>query len=416
MTVRLAAAFWKACGCGLLIGLAGAVLSSSLTLPGRQSAQLTATQAYLEHLISTPPDKLDDSSPPSGPTPTIDNDMQVLVKSALYSSMIQNSAWHSTAVIIETNTGAIKAMASLDNPNHSACRSHARCAAAMPDSAISAWEPGSVMKPLLLAAAFDQGTITPGSRYYDTGQVVVHGRSYINATLYPPQTMTIQDILNKSLNTGAIHVLKSLGGGSLNARARQTWYDYLTNHYHFGSQTGIELPAEAAGEVRQPDGGRDIQTQYAGAAFGVGVSVTPVQLVAAYGALVNGGTYYRPHLTFDGSQDIPRIIDKQVIAKPVSDRMIGMLQQVLTVNNPDALRAGYILGSKSGTAPAIGQDGAYKIGSDNGVYVGFIGKNLPHYIILVQFDEPRTKGFASSAARDTWTEISNNLIDHGKID
>ncbi len=377
-------------------------------MPPKTDSKPTKLQIDLQHALNQP-DSVPDSS--SLPALTIDNALQSTVKSNLKGAMLLTASKSSTAIMVEANTGAIKVMTSLANPNPAICNKADLCSLPMQNGAITAWEPGSVMKPLLLAAAFDRGSLKPGSSYYESGVAKVQDRSYMNAEDFPSGMTTMQDILTKSLNTGAVHVLKSLGGGEVNIKARQVWYDYLTEHYQFGKTTGLPLFNESSGEVRRPVGGRNLPTQYAGSAFGVGITVTPIQLVAAYGALVNGGTYYRPYLA-PGSQVIG---GQKVISKQVSEIMTEMLHQTLVVNQPKALRTGYVLGAKSGTAPLPGQDGAYKPFTDSGTYIGYIGKIKPEYIMLIRLDEPHTDGFASAPARELWSSISNQLIAQGKI-
>jgi cell division protein FtsI/penicillin-binding protein 2 len=269
------------------------------------------------------------------------------------------------------------------------------------------------MKPLLMAAALNEGTVTQQTKYYDQGYVQIKGRVFTNAINYPPQTRSVQDILSYSLNTGGVYLLKSLGDGSINKQAQDTWYNYLTNHYNFGHETGIELPDESSGEVRPPSGGRFIETQYAGSAFGVGLTVTPLQLTCAYAAIVNGGTYYKPHVR--NKSDKPEISIQNVVSARTSNEIREMLEKALSVNNPTALRNGYVLGGKSGTAPVASEGGVYKIGSDNGAYIGFVGKDRPKYIVLVKLDEPHTTNFASAEAKKVWATITNSFIDKNLI-
>lgn len=344
-------------------------------------------------------------------TQAIDAVMQKTVRDNLYKTLLSTSSKRATALVLDANTGALKAMVNLVNPDSSICQKSDSCDPAQ-NIAVAPWEPGSALKPLLIAAALSQKAISVNDTYYDSGYARVKDRGFTNAEFFEPQTMTIQDVLTKSLNTGAIHVLKSLGDGTINQQARSTWYDYLTQRYNFGDSTRSGIPGEAAGEVRLPSGGRHIETQYASMAFGVGLTVTPLQLAAAYAAIVNGGTYYQPHVSITLK---PKVLHSHVVSPAVSQTMIKMLEQTLKVNEPAAQRSGYMVGAKTGTAPLSGPDGAYKTNVDSGVYVGFIGKTKPQYILLVRLDEPHVNDFASSVARSSWAAISNQLIDQGEI-
>ena len=369
-----------------------------------QAPQPTVLQAALQNIVygecgSAPP-------LPARVHLTIDPAEQQLAESSLRQGLAGSSAKRGSVILLDANSGAIKAMAAINTG--AACAKDSRG----PDlhSALGPWEPGSVMKPLLIGVALDTGTISADSSYFDPGAVRIKDRIYTNADNYPPGIMTIQDILTKSLNTGAIHVLKTLGHGSINSQARQAWYGYLTGHYRFGRPTGVELAGEQPGSIRPPDGGRQLETQYAAMSFGVGLTVTPLQLAAAYAALVNGGTYYQPHLIAPAAGGRPKIVARQVVKQTTSRTIVTMLTDSLLFNDPAAWHDGYMAGAKSGTASAVGEDQAYKVNANNGTYVGFLGKDKPDYILLVRLDEPNTTGLASGVARVTWTDIANQLI------
>jgi cell division protein FtsI (penicillin-binding protein 3) len=230
--------------------------------------------------------------------------------------------------------------------------------------------------------------------------------------------MTLHDVINKSLNTGAVFVLKTLGGGDINDKARTTWHNYLSNHYMFGKKTGIEQSGEVQGYLSGPNEGYGQSVRYANMAFGQGMTLTPLQLASAYAALLNGGTYYKPTLlnnVDDGGnikQFKPTIVQKGVVSTAASSQIRDLLQKSLEINNRAAVRAGYVLGAKSGTAQIADSKGNYRTDAYNGAYVGFLGGDSPEYIIMVRLDEPKTPGFASTEAAKTWAEISNKLIDN----
>ena len=348
----------------------------------------------------------DKTTYPTRPT-TINAQLQHLILKTLSEDVQKTKAKRGTVIIMDINTGAIKAMTSIDSAND--------------NIAVKAWEPGSIMKPLMMAAALNEGAVTPDTVYFDPGHISINGRVILNAINLPPQTVTMQDIITKSLNTGAVYLLKSLGDGSLNKQARSKWYTYLTEYYRFGKSTGIDLPEESSGYVRPPTGGQDLDFRYAGSAFGVGLTVTPIQMVSAYSSLFNGGRYHQPYLAVFGEQDglgavtRPHTLTNKVISSQVGHVIQNMMQAQLAQNNKTAYRSGYIIGGKSGTAPVPEEGGSYGIGVDSGSYIGFIGVEKIQYIMLVRLDEPHTKGFASSEAAKTWARMSNAIIDHGLL-
>jgi cell division protein FtsI/penicillin-binding protein 2 len=351
-------------------------------------------------------------------TLTIDIGMQRIAEEALKNGIDRTKAVRGSVVIIEANTGAIKAMANYPTYDPGQYDKISDISVFTNNTVTGAWEPGSVAKPLLMGAAFTEGTATPDTTYFDPGYVQIDDRKITNSVNWGAQTMSLHDVINKSLNTGAVFTLKTLGGGEINAKARQTWYDYLVNHYQFNKTTGIEQSGESAGVVGGPNEGYGLNVRYANMAFGQGMTVTPLQLAAAYTALLNGGTYYKPTLIasrqVNGKAETfkPEVVKSNVVSATASDQVRSLLTTSLGINNKAALRDGYVLGAKSGTAQEADANGNYKSDAHNGVYSGFIGGDKPQYIMVVRLDEPKTAGFASGEAAKTWAEISNKLIDN----
>ena len=210
-------------------------------------------------------------------TLTLDIGMQNIIEGLLKADVESSKSIRGTVILMDANTGAIKAMANYPtfDPNNF---DQVTNDSVFMNTAISLpYEPGSVMKPLLLGAAFTQGTANPNTSYYDPGYVVVDGSTIINAENWGAKTMTLWDVIDDSLNTGAVFVLKTLGGGDINAKAMNTWYTYLTQHYYMGQDTGIQLSGEAPGYVSSPNSSNDAVIQYANMAFGQGITMTPLQ-------------------------------------------------------------------------------------------------------------------------------------------
>lgn len=354
-------------------------------------------------------------------TLTLDIGMQRMVEDILKTDVAQTQSKRGMAIIMDAKTGAIKAMAGYPNFDPSQYTSVTDQSVFSNPNVTMPWEPGSVMKPLLFGAAFTEGTANPESSYFDPGYVDVDGSHIVDSINWGAQTMTLHDVINKSLNTGAVFVLKTLGGGDINEKARTIWYNYLTAHYFFGKLTGIEQSGEAAGFVNGPNQGYGLNVRYANMSFGQGITLTPLQLVAAYDAILDGGTYYKPTLianTDNNGSFKPTIVANNVISSQASSEIRNLLQAGLEGNNKAAVRDGYILGAKSGTAQIPDGKGGYRTDAYDGVYAGFIGNNYgPQYIMVVRLDEPKTSasGFASGEAAKVWAEMSNKLIDNFAI-
>ncbi|MEY2671699.1 MAG: hypothetical protein RL687_116, partial [Candidatus Parcubacteria bacterium] len=148
------------------------------------------------------------------------------------------------------------------------------------------YEFGSVIKPLVMAAAIDKGVITPETTYTDTGSLIIEKRQIFNFDKKARgKNTTMQRVLDESLNTGMIFVERKMGHDSFRA--------YMKS-YGIGEKTGIDLPNETSGLIKNLESPRDIE--YATASFGQGIAVTPIEAVRSFAVLANGGNLVVPHL------------------------------------------------------------------------------------------------------------------------
>lgn len=356
-------------------------------------------------------------------TLTIDVGMQKLSEDVLKSAVDRTLAIKGSVIIMDSKTGAIKALANYPSYDPSQYDKVSDMELYKNPTITNVWEPGSVMKPFLLGAAFDNGTLTPDTTYWEPGYVQVDDRRIVNAFNYAAATITVREIINRSLNTGAVHILKSLGGGEINQQARSTYYDYLTNHYLFDKVTGIEQTGEVTGFINSPDEGDGLNVRYANMAFGQGLSITPIQLVGAFNTLVNGGTFYQPTLIAN-TDEVGHPANQEgiikannVVSASTSSQIKNMVRDALEVNYPWAIRSGYILGGKSGTAQVADEQGGYKDNIFDGTYIGYIASSSGDikYIMLMRLDEPKTGNLASYEACKIWAELSGKLIDNFAI-
>jgi cell division protein FtsI/penicillin-binding protein 2 len=218
-------------------------------------------------------------------------------------------------------------------------------------------------------------------------------------------------------------MLMQMGGGQINQKARDTWHDYMVNHFELGKPTGIEQGYEASGYIPDPDNGTGLNIQYANTAFGQGMTATPIQMGAALSSVLNGGTYYKPHLvaqTIDSSGATqttkPTVVRTNTVAPSVGASLQTMMEAVVFRNNKPALRAGYNVGGKTGTAQIAKPNGGYYDDLFNGTYVGFVGGDKPQYVIVVRVNEPKIPGYAGAqAAGPIFASLSNMLIDNFNV-
>lgn len=347
---------------------------------------------------------------------TVDIGMQKKVEDLLRDHLPTVNAKSGSVVVLDPNNGEIKAMANW--PTYDPAQfSKVSDAAVFTNPAVSApLEIGSSMKTLTVAAGLNEGVIMPETTFYDPAKFTIDNETVRNVEEDGgPQTRSIPDILRFSLNTGATWTLMQLGGGQINEKARLTWHDYLTNHYFLGQKTGVEQGYEAPGVVPDPHKGFGRNIKYANTAFGQGLTITPLQMAAAFASTINGGTYYQPHLV--ETADINSKIKRKDAVKPeVSAWLRAMHENTANKRYPFVTHKGYKVGGKTGTAEVADGRGGYKTDVFNGTFIGYVGGDQPAYVIMVEIDEPRIAGYAGSvAAAPLFAKVSNMLIDNYSI-
>lgn len=355
-------------------------------------------------------------------TLTIDAGIQKQLETTLASRVKENKAEQISAVIMEANTGAITAMANY--PSYDPAQSAAvEDATLFNNAAVSRpIEVGSIMKSLTVAAGLDSGAVNPSSSYYDPASYVVDEFRITNIEEDGgPGNKNLYDLLNLSLNTGATWLLMQMGGGKINEKARNTWHSYLTDHYRLGLETGIEQGYEDPGYVPKPeDTGAGINLTYANTSFGQAMTATPLQMAAAFSGVMNGGTYYQPHLVAattnaagETTPQKPKVLRSDVVKPQVSSELAKMLQYAVDnhyfAKKFDQNR--YMVGGKTGTAEVVLPGGGYSKTQFNGTYLGFVGGDRPQYVIAIYVIKPTVKGYAGSgAAQPIFGDLAHMLI------
>lgn len=335
---------------------------------------------------------------------TISGNLQAFAEKELNNGLKQNSAEQGAIIIMNAKDGSIKAVASAANPE--VCKNLVVCRDAE-NLAFKDWQPGSVMKPLILAAAINEGKVTPKSTFYDSGSVIIRDRTIQNATYMSYGKVDMQEVITTSINTGAVYLMTKLGNNQLDDKARDTWHNYLVNKYKFSQAKSLAGNMEEPGYVRPPSGGRDLDFRYAGSSFGIGVTVAPTRLVAAYAALINGGIYHEPRLVKSD-----QITSERVVSEATSMTMAKILESAAAKGFVGKkLPNAYEFGGKTGTAPLPDGSGFYRRKNDSGTFIGFVGSRAELYVVFVRLDAPVTEHFASYTARDLWFEIVNKLAE-----
>jgi stage V sporulation protein D (sporulation-specific penicillin-binding protein) len=341
---------------------------------------------------------------------TIDPNIQSLVESKLNALLKKWNAPSGSIIVQEPNTGKILAMAaspSFDPNNYSAYRLEDF----INPNVQEIFEPGSSFKSITMAAAIDTGAVTPETTYYDAGEVKIGGYSIKNFNEKANGTQTMRQVLQHSLNTGAIFAQERTGDDN--------FLNYVVN-FGFGQKTGIDLSGEVSGNISNLYSGRKIN--FATASFGQGIAVTPIQLINAYSAIANGGKLMRPYVVKeiihpDGTH---QRIEPQIIGSPItqktSNQLKSMLVDVVEKGFDKARIKGYDVAGKTGTAQIPDEKGGY-LGDNQFIhnFVGFAPAYAPRFTILIKMDRPKGIKFAADSLSPVFGDIARFLLRYFNI-
>ena len=344
---------------------------------------------------------------------TMSREVQYEVEKRLKDAVDEFQADSGTVVVMDPHTGRILSMASYPqfNPNE---YSKVEDISLFMNPAVSMpYEAGSVIKPITEAIGLEDGKILPDSTFVDTGSVTEGGFTIQNSEekVYGLQTMT--NALEQSINTGMIHIERLVGN--------KKFADYF-KRFGFGEKTGIDLPAELGGNIKNLSDLRN-NVQFYTASFGQGVTVTPLQIVNAYAVLANGGKLMKPQIVekiihADGSEEevLPQEI-RRVVSEDTAQKMGVMLRSVVV--NGHGKKAdvpGYLVGGKTGTAQ-VAKTGSigYEEGKNIGSFVGYAPINDPKFVVLVKMVNPKGVQWAESSAAPTFQKVMKFLLENAKI-
>ena len=342
-------------------------------------------------------------------TLTIDLAIQTAVERVLRAAIEREKAPSGSIIVLDPRDGAIMGLASWPTFDP------ARVAAADPQSLqnrASSWafEPGSTMKAVTIAAGIDQHVVTPSTTYDDKGYAVIGGRRLSNAQGKIYGTTSVTQILERSANAGAVFVASKLGQDPL--------YQYL-RAFGFGAATGVDLAAEASGAVRPL--AQWYPVDVGTIAFGQGIAVTPLQLAMAYAAIANGGTLYRPYVVAatrdaDGEHRTAPVAVRSPISADTADTLRAML--VSAVDRGIARGAsltGYTVAGKTGTAQIPSDDGRYVDDAYVSSFAGFAPANDPRFVAVVVLERPQTKLLGTVTAMEAFRDLALDVLRNARV-
>lgn len=274
----------------------------------------------------------------------------------------------------------------------------------------TSFEPGSIFKPITMAIALEKGLIEPESTYNDTGEVKIGKYTIKNSTLkaYGKQTMT--QVLEKSLNTGAVFVQKLIGNAE---------FKKFVEKFGFGAKTDIDIAGEIVGDLKNLDG--NIEVNFSTASYGQGISVTPAQIIQALSAIANGGYLIKPHFVkkirdSDGKELEILIEKKRVISEETSKKLTQMLVEVTRQGSGRQAKIyGYDIATKTGTAqiPLPDKKGYSDETIHSAIFFGPVPN--PRFFILIKLDKPQGVRFSETSVVPAGGKLMKFLFDYYQI-
>ncbi|MFP3896290.1 MAG: peptidoglycan D,D-transpeptidase FtsI family protein [Anaerolineales bacterium] len=338
---------------------------------------------------------------------TIDRNIQYAAEQILRKGIEENRATSGNIIVLDPRTGGVLAMANYPTyapGNYGDVESSEDYV----NTSISAiYEPGSIFKPLTLAGALDAHLIRPTDSYDDRGEIIVGEQRIMNSDRRAHGQTTMTELLAHSRNVGAAYVATLLG------EAR--FYE-MVRRFGFGEVTGIDLPYEEDGILRVPGERTWHRSDLATNSFGQGFAVTPIQVVAAYGAIANDGILMRPYLVKgirkDGEVEVIEPFPvRRVISSQAAQDITKLMTEAVELGMEEAVLPGYALAGKSGTSQIASVEGyvrEYIIAS----FAGFGPVSDPRFVVLVRFDEPREGHWGTEVAAPEFREMCKYLVDY----
>lgn len=339
---------------------------------------------------------------------TINRDLQAAAEHSLDQALIDYGAHNGTIIIMDPRTGEILAMATTPRMNLNEFWNYGNyySQSYQYNPAISMqYEPGSVFKILTMAAGLDTGTVTPSTIYDDKGFIVVGDVLIQNWDRRPWGPQDMVGCLQHSLNVCMAWVSTAMG--------QDNFYTYM-QRFGIGRPTSIDLAGETPGRLKVP-GDQDWYPVDLGTnAFGQGVAVSPIQMLAAVSAVANGGRMVTPHVLYGMVSDGRQVdIQTQPSGTPISVETAKTLNEMLATSLENeaslALIPGYRIAGKTGTAE-IPIDGYYDSTQTNASFIGWGPVDDPQFMIYVWLDRPETSIWANDTAAPLFSEIAQKTL------
>lgn len=347
---------------------------------------------------------------------SIDYNIQSRAESLLSTTAQQLNAEGGTVIVIDPHSGEIIALAEWPAYDANEYYKVDDLSVFQVGAVQRAFEPGSVFKPFTMAAALNEGDITPETTYFDPGVLEISGWPIYNydQRVYPGE-ITMTGVLEKSINTGAVFAEQRVG--------HKNFFKYIEQFGIF-EKTGVDL----SGEVLPPNNElkKGYEISFATASFGQGIEMTPMQLARAFSVIANGGKLITPHLVkeiknSDNGVTVigPTVKRENIISANTAQKLTTMLVSVVENGFGKAAKIpGYYVAGKTGTAQVSWSSmGVSKAGYSDKTWQSFIGfapAFNPRFLILVKLDNPAART-AEYSATPIFRDLAKYIIDYYQI-
>ncbi len=325
---------------------------------------------------------------------TIDLEYQSIAEEELRTGVERNKAESGLVVMLDAHSGEVLAMASYPSIDPGTYAG-ADPAAAKNRVITDMFEPGSVFKLVTASAALENNIITPQQKFFaENGKYFVKGRPSPISDVHKYGNLTFREAVELSSNIVMAKASDLIGAEKLYTTAR---------NFGFGIPTGLELPGEVSGQLKKPN--QWSRTSLNSMAYGYEVGVTPLQIVAAYGAVANGGVLMKPYIVRQILNEHNEVISesnaqtiRRVISKNTADTVRSFLRGVVERGTATSAKStGVMIAGKTGTSKKM-RDGKYSTSEYTASFVGMFPAEDPAVVCLVMLDNPKTFGYYGGVA------------------
>ena len=340
---------------------------------------------------------------------TVDKSLQHTMEDELESGVKASNAKGGTSILMDASTGDILAMASYPgyNPNHiQSVSAELRRNRALTDT----YEPGSTMKPILLAGAMEWKVVNRNTKVFcEYGKMQI-GNHWVNEAEAKDKWgwLKVGEVVQKSSNVGATKI-----GFLFGAQNMYNWYKRMG----ITQKTGVDVAGEVNGSL--PDFKTWSKIAQSNISFGQGVSVTPLQMIRAYASFANGGYLVKPRLVkellnseAEKLQEFPEGKKEKVLDAKTTQDLTEILAKVPTEDGtaPKAAIPGFLVAGKTGTAQKAIHGHGYKADKYIASFIGYVRDVNPNYVLLVTVDEPRFPFFGGEVAAPIFRKIMSAAL------